>query len=380
MSATRTYSPLPPMIPAGDIFWTNPCILREPDPCPHTYGVRVGLCAAFATEPCRPTACTGEGSFAVVGIAHRPFRHTHSHPRPRPTTTVWRNLQQHPQCDIATTTLHSPFSILHSSFSQTFSAKERDTETGLSYFGSRYYSSDLSIWLSVDPMSAKYPSLSPYVYCANNPVKLVDPNGEDWYVNQDGNIVEGTNKDDHTLYAVKGKKNEFGDRLIYRRGDQKGKEVSMPVDDEIMRSFKTDENGYSQMDLTGKEESGLEMMRFFSRHTNVEWSFWGGNTWDKESETESAFATIGTSHSYSKDEFSTIPILNASRKLGERHTTPLRFFIHTHPHQEIWGTWASRNDRKIKECCEICSPSAQFGIMHRGILYDYENNRIKISF
>ena len=61
----------------------------------------------------------------------------------------------------------------------TFSAKERDSETGLSYFGSRYYSSDLSIWLIVDPMSDKYPSLSPYVYCANNPVKLVDPNGEE---------------------------------------------------------------------------------------------------------------------------------------------------------------------------------------------------------
>ncbi|MCR4738271.1 MAG: RHS repeat-associated core domain-containing protein, partial [Bacteroidales bacterium] len=68
----------------------------------------------------------------------------------------------------------------------TFSAKERDSETGLSYFGSRYYSSDLSIWLSVDPQASKYPSLSPYVYCANNPVKLVDPNGEEWYVNQDG--------------------------------------------------------------------------------------------------------------------------------------------------------------------------------------------------
>ena len=61
----------------------------------------------------------------------------------------------------------------------TFSAKERDSETGLSYFGARYYSSDLSIWLSVDPMSDKYPSLSPYVYCANNPIKLVDPNGEE---------------------------------------------------------------------------------------------------------------------------------------------------------------------------------------------------------
>jgi len=61
----------------------------------------------------------------------------------------------------------------------TFSGKERDEETGYSYFGARYYNSDLSIWLSVDPMSDKYPSLSPYVYCGNNPVKLVDPNGEE---------------------------------------------------------------------------------------------------------------------------------------------------------------------------------------------------------
>ena len=61
----------------------------------------------------------------------------------------------------------------------TFSAKEKDAETGYSYFGSRYYSSDLSIWLSVDPQASKYPSLSPYVYCANNPVKLTDPNGEE---------------------------------------------------------------------------------------------------------------------------------------------------------------------------------------------------------
>ena len=59
-----------------------------------------------------------------------------------------------------------------------------------SCFGSRYYSSDLSIWLSVDPMSDKYPSLSPYVYCADNPVKLVDPNGEDWYESEDGKTLE----------------------------------------------------------------------------------------------------------------------------------------------------------------------------------------------
>jgi len=61
----------------------------------------------------------------------------------------------------------------------TFSAKERDTETGYSYFGARYYDADISVWLSVDPMADKYPSMSAYMYCAGNPVILVDPDGRE---------------------------------------------------------------------------------------------------------------------------------------------------------------------------------------------------------
>ena len=75
-----------------------------------------------------------------------------------------------------------PQGNLAATASYTFSAKEKDSETHLSYFGARYYTSDLSIWLSVDPMSAKYPSLSSYTYCADNPVRLVDPNGEELIV------------------------------------------------------------------------------------------------------------------------------------------------------------------------------------------------------
>ena len=61
---------------------------------------------------------------------------------------------------------------------QSFTGKERDSETGFSYFGARYYDSDLmTAWLSVDPMADKYPGLSPYAYCAWNPIKLVDPDG-----------------------------------------------------------------------------------------------------------------------------------------------------------------------------------------------------------
>ena len=58
-----------------------------------------------------------------------------------------------------------------------FNGKEKDDETGYSYYGARYYTDRLSIWLSVDPLADKYPHLSPYAYCADNPVMLVDPDG-----------------------------------------------------------------------------------------------------------------------------------------------------------------------------------------------------------
>jgi RHS repeat-associated protein len=64
-----------------------------------------------------------------------------------------------------------------------FTGKELDSETGYSYFGARYLDHELTTaWLSVDPMADKYPSISPYAYCAWNPVKLVDPNGKDVYI------------------------------------------------------------------------------------------------------------------------------------------------------------------------------------------------------
>lgn len=59
-----------------------------------------------------------------------------------------------------------------------FTGKERDEETGYGYFGARYMDHELTtMWLSVDPMADKYPSMSPYSYCSLNPVKLVDPDG-----------------------------------------------------------------------------------------------------------------------------------------------------------------------------------------------------------
>ena len=61
-----------------------------------------------------------------------------------------------------------------------FTGKERDWETGYDYFGARYWWR-AGTWLSVDPLSDKYPHISPYAYCGWNPVNKIDPDGrEEW--------------------------------------------------------------------------------------------------------------------------------------------------------------------------------------------------------
>ena len=133
-----------------------------------------------------------------------------------------------------TTIVHCSLYIVHCP-SYTFSAKERDSETGLSYFGSRYYSSDLSVWLSVDPMASKYPSLSPYTYCANNPVRVVDPDGEEiWIpgVDEKGNVTYTAEKGDNHDSFVKQFDTQGKSREIFKNaglginsGDVKGGDV-----------------------------------------------------------------------------------------------------------------------------------------------------------
>ena len=70
-----------------------------------------------------------------------------------------------------------------------FNAKEFDEETGLYYYGARYYDPRISLWISTDPYEDKYPFVNSYCYVLNNPIKLIDPNGKDvyiWYKDKNG--------------------------------------------------------------------------------------------------------------------------------------------------------------------------------------------------
>jgi RHS repeat-associated protein len=65
---------------------------------------------------------------------------------------------------------------------QKFTSKERDIETGLDYFGARYYASTQGRFTSADPLNASMRVIDPqtmnrFVFCLNNPLRYVDPDG-----------------------------------------------------------------------------------------------------------------------------------------------------------------------------------------------------------
>ena len=68
-----------------------------------------------------------------------------------------------------------------------FNAKEYDEETGMYYYGARYYEPRISLWMSTDPLWEKKMQFSPYNFVSNNPLNRIDPIGLTDY-NVDGEI------------------------------------------------------------------------------------------------------------------------------------------------------------------------------------------------
>ena len=101
-----------------------------------------------------------------------------------------------------------------------FTGKERDEETGYGYFGARYMDHELmTMWLSVDPLADKYPSISPYNYCAWNPIKLVDPDGnEAWKPDENRNLVAEKGDNAWTLATYLNTTPEIATNMLEEQG------------------------------------------------------------------------------------------------------------------------------------------------------------------
>jgi len=70
---------------------------------------------------------------------------------------------------------------VESSYRLTFTNKEIDHQLDLHYFGARYYNATIPRFISPDPVSGKPAipiSWNRYLYCRNDPINYIDPDGE----------------------------------------------------------------------------------------------------------------------------------------------------------------------------------------------------------
>ena len=218
-----------------------------------------------------------------------------------------------------------------------FTGKERDEETGYGYFGARYMDHELmTMWLSVDPLADKYSSISPYAYCAWNPVKLIDPDGRDvWSVDENGNIQKT---------GIDG--GEMKQTINYANGNTatfSGKHYQSILTD-LSKSVEKSPLSSSKGDVT-KKRSMTKLFLSLADNTNVEWGlhkFKGGKY------------TISTLH---ERQLSADP-----ETLGES-MSDLITMIHSHPSAEpnTKAEWSSMGfltkDGTYKTCWSVIRPS-----------------------
>ena len=139
-----------------------------------------------------------------------------------------------------------------------FNAKEFDEETGMYYYGARYYEPRLSLWMSTDPLTEKSPNVSAYVYCFGNPLKYIDPIGLDSvYWGQDGTKLGtfGSNTTETKNYVIRTSQSTD---VIYKDSNptQKGKSnpISQKEYDKTVEEIKKGDFSSKNIVYIGKTE------------------------------------------------------------------------------------------------------------------------------
>ena len=123
-----------------------------------------------------------------------------------------------------------------------FNAKELDEETGMYYYEARYMAPP--VFISRDRLFEKYPFMTPYGYCANNPVIIIDPSGDSCAVliAKNGAKVAG-----HAAILVQDSKRDNKWFLYSKNGDDKSPSAYKGSIDDIGYGGK-DGQGFNSVD------------------------------------------------------------------------------------------------------------------------------------
>ncbi|WP_258105029.1 RHS repeat-associated core domain-containing protein [Marinoscillum sp. MHG1-6] len=135
-----------------------------------------------------------------------------------------------------------------------------DEETGLYYYGARYYEAKTSVWLSVDPKAETYQAWSPYNYTLNNPVNYIDPNGE--YVS--GDKTTGISSFMVIFQQWQGAASDLSHRKRYgRHGTYENKNHA------LIRIFDTDFRATNQIVNSVGGNEGFSYNKSFGKYVNA---------------------------------------------------------------------------------------------------------------
>ncbi|MDY0216949.1 MAG: RHS repeat-associated core domain-containing protein [Bacteroidales bacterium] len=233
-----------------------------------------------------------------------------------------------------------------------FNGKELDSETNLYYYGARYYTPEIGIWLSVDPLSDKYPHQSNYMYCSGRLVNVIDPDGMDeWDVNVSGNVVKripNDKKDAFHMVDDKGKRVD-GKSIEFEKGTILGRV-------NYNKNYGK-ENKNNDIYAVNNSNDGEKLHQFFTENTNVEFARFDLKNSGKE------INTISTSHDVGSD-YSSGDILKYLKNIGG--LSSVDNFDHNHPNDNPtpsgFRKGDKRGDRFFIESIEKANPNANFRI------------------
>ena len=168
---------------------------------------------------------------------------------------------------ILQTNHYDPYGQLLSDISSTtavsqykYGNKEWDATTASYDFGARRYTPSIPRWTTIDPLAEKYYAISPYVYCAGNPVNLVDPWGLDIYRydKESGTVILFEKNNDPYDQIGRFKRNRKTGEYELKR-TKKGK--AMTHIDKIEKGILTDQMNFhknSFIDMSGENAPSLE--------------------------------------------------------------------------------------------------------------------------
>ena len=251
-----------------------------------------------------------------------------------------------------------------------FTGKERDSETGMDYFGARYYEKDLSIWLSVDPMIDKHPDYSGYAYCYNNPTNLIDPFGLDTIlVDRKGNFAEKTlsdNVNDFDVIVKVSKKEREANKINYnKKGKLRKRHKQQQLEKDAVNYRKVSGDRYTRIDIGGsnRAEQGKLLFTFLEDNTNVEWSYTAYLPFN----TTDVNIMIATSHDMTSESYGpTFAVDMAKNKTGK-----IISCLHTHPSGNLLSSEA---DRSFRDKVRANGQDPIFSIMSWGKSRDYNDD------